>query len=214
MEDKHLEPLKKVCKEIHLKKDLSELTVKDQEKLITLFHKQLKKKHKPLVTYFQKHFATFFGQKKNVDNLVGKWAWFPDIDLQLGFQESFGIIYGVRNSESWKGLKYFVKRPHMKSLLEISNSSVLIFDIKSDFYDIIVTNEQEQKLMNLLNIFCEVLLGDTWKIVKLSAFDDKTVDLMDTNKIKHTVDIEYFLNNVRNYQEEQCVLSMMIMKNK
>ena len=169
-EDKHIEPLLKLCKSIKVDESLLlNKNVQNQTNLIEIFEKKLFTKFVENdfdTSLFQKHLKHINPSSTNLNELNGKWAWFPDISIQLGFQEVFGIIYGIRDTHSWQGVTYFVKRPHIQSLLQISNSSVLLFDIESDFYKLKIENPEEQDLLNLLNIFCEFYHNEKWNIDK------------------------------------------------
>lgn len=213
-EDKHIEPLLKLCKSIKVDESLLlNKNVQNQTNLIEIFEKKLFTKFVENdfdTSLFQKHLKHINPSSTNLNELYGKWAWFPDISIQLGFQEAFGIIYGIRDTHSWQGVTYFVKRPHIQSLLQISNSSVLLFDIESDFYKLKIENPEEQELLNLLNIFCEFYHNEKWNIGKLISFDSKFVTFNNELNEEISIPVKEYKERTRNFVEHIEDLSFAV----
>lgn len=210
-----VEPILKLSKSIGaIEKNFILESPDQQYNIIELFEKKLYEKYKQgelETSLFQKYFKYINPKKTDVNSLIGKWAWFPDISIQLGFQEAFGIIYGARDTNSWQGMTYFIKRPHIKSMLQIANSSVLLFDFECE--EVLKFNKQEdniQELFNLLNIYCEFLHNDEWKIGQINSFDLNVVTIKYEKDKYFNLSVKDYKEKTRNFQEEISDLSFVI----
>lgn len=212
----HVEPLLVISKKFRaIDNDFIIENIEQQYDLIKTFENKLYENFTENgfeTSLFQKYFKYIDPQKVDLDSLIGRWVFFPDISMQLGFQESFGIIYGARDTNSWQGMTYFVKRPHVKSLIQIANATVLLFDIESSKFKFDKVEAEIQELFNLLNIYCEFFYNDEWNVGKLISFDENIVTFQNENGDCFDFTIEEYKSKTRNFKEDIGDLSFVIKK--
>jgi hypothetical protein len=213
-EKEHLEPILKLSKQLKaVDESFFVENVDQQYDIIKMFENKLYEKYIENgidFSLFQKHFKYINPSKTDINSLIGKWAFFPDIGMQLGFQEAFGIVYGARDTNSWQGMTYFVKRPHIKSLIQISNSSILLFDMESEVLKFKTQDRTSQDLLNLLNIYCEFLHDEKWIIGKLISFDLNVVTFETLEGDHFDLKIEEYKDKTRNFKEDISDLSFIL----
>lgn len=219
-EDKHLLPLKKLAKIIDFKG--KELSIENQDDFIKDLLKYFGENTNDLPGLY-KGFSRFLYHyvlsKKLLETspeaLIGRWAYSPDIEMQIGFQESFGQIVALRNTKSWEGYKYYIKRPNQATCLEISNASLCIFDLDIDDMDYTVKNDNLQSIFNSLNMFGEFMVEGKWIEGKLRSFDDKVFTIIDLKEKKeHNIPSSDFKEKSRKLCDEVSNLSFCMTINK
>lgn len=183
-ENNHLLPLRKMAKITGFDKE--ELNIENQDTFIKDFLKHLFENTNDLPSPYQgfSRFLYYNVLSKKIletcpEMLIGKWAYFPDIEMQIGFQESFGQIVALRNTKSWEGYKYYIKRPNQKTCMEISNATLCAFDLDIDGMDFTVNDDNLQNIFNSLNMFGQFMINDQWIEGKLRSFDDKVFTIVD-----------------------------------
>lgn len=188
-EEKHLLPLRKLAEIIDFKRD--NLSIENQDDFIRELLKHFGENTNDLPSPYQ-GFSRFLHHyvlsKKLLETspeaLIGRWAYSPDIEMQIGFQESFGQIVALRNTKSWEGYKYFIKRPNQKTCMEISNASLCAFDLDIDGMDFTVDDDNLQNIFNSLNMFGQFMVDDKWIEGKLRSFDEKVFTVIDLKNQK------------------------------
>lgn len=96
-------------------------------------------------------------ENRNVDNFIGKIAFFPDMAIiNKSVEDAFGVIVAARDTNTWAGNLYFVKRPHIKTLGAFMNTSpIIIHSVEATEYLNYFKTEAAQDVANkFLNSYC------------------------------------------------------------
>jgi len=131
----------------------------------------------PKYDKFNREDVRYFFSEKDFSKIMNKWAFFMDIAIKQDPEDAFGLIVGVRDTHSWAGNKYFLYRPHLSSLLEISNSSPIIFDIS---FECDVLNDFEKMVISkYLNTYCIYEMNGEKKQGYVKTFSLDSIQIVD-----------------------------------
>lgn len=208
-EDSHLLPLKKLANNVNFQG--KELTIENQDDFIKSFLKYFFEETydipSPYSGFSRKLYYHVLSKEKLKncpESLIGQWAYFPDVEMQVGFQESFGQIVALRNTHSWEGYKYFIKRPNQNTCMEISNATLCAFDLDIPDMDSTIKDDKLQNIFNSLNMFGEFNVEDEWIKGKLVSFNDEenvfTIIDLESNE-RHDISCDHFKHKSKNLKD-------------
>lgn len=89
----------------------------------------------------------------SAEESIKQWVYFSDIAMQSSAEEAFGFIVGARDTNSWVGIRYFLQRPHIKGLIDISNATPMFLPIYPD-YELGFQDIEYKSCSKYLNMHC------------------------------------------------------------
>lgn len=121
-----------------------------------------------------------------LEEMNGRWAYFQDIAIQAGAEVAFGKIMGLRNTNSWEGVKYFLSNNVTQSMQELSNTTAYLmpFDMPSQFT---FTPNEQVICSEYLNTHCTYLKNGMMKQGKVVSFNEHEIHILSSSGEKDTV---------------------------
>lgn len=144
-----------------------------------------------------------------LESMIGRWIYSQEIAMQSNAETAFGKIMGVRNTNSWEGLKYFVANNLNPSMQEISNATIYFmpFDMPAQYE---MTPNEHIICSKYLNTHCTYLKDGVIKKGKICSFHEDEIYIQSTDGSKDIVLFENSQTEILENFDEISHLTMAI----